>query len=412
MEAQSILQIISESQLLSFYGWWQFGVCLFAFAALMVIWYHIGRKQKDFGQVWLALSVLCWGLSGLVEVYFSYPIQNESGAIYRQVNQILEDPNNISIVQQEKMNAVLNSLQIKIQNQNLQLDGWRSILSLFNSLFILLALPWFRYMPKQLEPIIKSKYWIIIIGLPFLFSLLPTISKMIMQQRLGMVSELDVYYAILTLIFLGTVLFESFDKRRLAFLAWLSVLCILITFLAQLYKLSGSNINLTLFSAIFKTSLIMIFFALALSWVKELAENIIPPSHQLFLTFVKQKNEKGRYDQKVIIKGFPGANERSINFTPTLYELFLTFAERRKNRQEDWLEIKPKNDTRPNIAYDIHDHNQIKRLLTTLLDGLFGKGAWSKAQHEQPLRSTLFEMSEKRERKIRLRIPAENITIN
>lgn len=45
-------------------------VCLFAFLGLMTIWYHIGRKQKDLGQVFLALSILCWSLSGGVELVF------------------------------------------------------------------------------------------------------------------------------------------------------------------------------------------------------------------------------------------------------------------------------------------------------------------------------------------------------
>ena len=413
MEPNTLLQQITESQLLSFYGWWQFGVCLFAFAALMMIWYHIGRKQNDFGQVWLALSVLCWSFSGAVEVYYAQSFQKESLTIYQNLDQLLSNTasNHTSTTHISELKSAAYELQVVQHARSFQMDGWRSILSLFNSLFILLALPWFRYMPSRLEAIIKSKYWHFIIGLPFLFSLLPTLSKLFMGRSLGMISELDVYYSILTLIFLGTVLFESFDKRRLGFLAWLSVLCILITFIAQLYKLTGSNINLTLFSAIFKTSLIMIFFALALSWVKELAENIIPPTHQLFLTFVKLKNEKGRFENSVIINGFPGSRERKINFTPTLYELFLKFAERRKSGLDDWLEIKPKNDPRPQVSYDIHDHNQIRRLLTTLLDGLFGKDAWSKSQHELPLRNTLFEMSEKRERKIRLRIPSENISL-
>jgi hypothetical protein len=43
---------------------------LFAFVALMGIWWHLGRKRTDFGQVGLALSVLFWSFSGLVTVYF------------------------------------------------------------------------------------------------------------------------------------------------------------------------------------------------------------------------------------------------------------------------------------------------------------------------------------------------------
>ena len=358
-----------------FYGWWQLAVCLFACAALLSIWWHIGRRQEDFGQVWLALSVLCWSISGGVEVYFA--------------------------------NQALNT---GMTTASIQLEGWRSILSLFNSLFILLALPWFRYIPKQIEPIIKSKYWFLIVGLPFLFSLLPTVSRMVTAGNYGLIGELDVYYAFLTLIFLGLVLFASFEKRRLPLLAWLSVVCILITFVAQLFKLTNSAINLTLFSAIFKTSLIMLFFALALSWVKELAENIIPQAAQIFLTMNKRKNGQ-RFEHWVTLNGFPGKQNRQIQLTPTVYELLQTFAERRQTTGEDWLEIKPKNETRSTKQYDIKDHNEIRRLLTALLDGLFGKDNWSKNQHWTPLRETLFEMSDKRERKIRLRLPAQNIQL-
>ena len=360
----------STNETLSFYGWWQFSVCLFAFIALIAIWWHIGKRQNDFGQVWLALSILCWSISGGIEVLYAN-------------------------------NTVEN---------NFMLDGWRSVLSLFNSLFILLALPWFRYLPKPVEHIIKSKYWIYIIGLPFLFSLLPTISKMISGKTLSLISELDVYYAFLTLGFLGLVLWESFAKRRLKILALLSLVTIIITLIAQLYKLTDSSINLTLFSAIFKTSLIMLFFALALSWVKELAENVIPDSEHFFVKFNKTKNSKDKFEQFVLLKGLPGGNDRKVSLTPALYNLFLKFAQQKKEENDDWLEIKPKNFD-VSRTYDINDHNEIKRLLTALLDGVFGKENWTRDHHLNPLKNMLFEMSEKRERRIRLAIPSKNITL-
>lgn len=358
----------SVNDILSFYGWWQFSVCLFAFVALFAIWWHIGKLQNDFGQVWLALSILCWSISGLVDVYFA--------------NTAVE--------------------------KTFMIDGWRSILSLLNSLFILLALPWFRYLPKKIAHIIKSNYWIYIIGLPFLFSLLPTVSKMISGKSLAIVSELDVYYAFLTLLFLGFVLWESFAKRRLQILAWLSLATILVTLIAQLYKLTDASLNLTLFSAIFKTALIMLFFALALSWVKELSENVIPTANQLFINFIKEK-VGNKFENYVVIKGLP-ASERKIKLTPASYGLFLKFAEKKHADTDDWLEIKPKNF---DVAktYDINDYNEIKRLLNSLLDGIFGKENWTKSQHFDPLKNTLFEFSEKRERKIRLSIPSENISL-
>jgi len=361
----------SDNEILLFYGWWQFAVCLFAFIALIAIWWHIGKKQNDFGQVWLALSVLCWSLSGGIEVYF--------------VNTQLDAP--------------------------LILDGWRSIMSLSNSLFILFALPWFRYLPDSIGHIIKSKYWIYIVGIPFVFSILPTISRMISGNEIAMMNELDVYYAIFTLGFLGYVLWESFVKRRLKALAWLSLVCILIVLVAQIYKLSGYSINLTLFSAIFKTSLIMIFFALALSWVKELSENVIPDLKCFHVHFKKQKMESGKYEQFVLLKGFPGNELRKVILTPSMYELFLKFAKKKKEEGDDWLEIKPKSYNVSEKAFDINDYNEVKRLLIALLDSIFGKENWTTNHHFNPLKNTLFEMSEKRDRKIRLALLAKNISM-
>jgi len=362
-----------DTQILSIFGYWQFTVCLFAFFALMAIWYHIGNRQKDFGQVWLALSILCWSFSGLVEIYF--------GSLD----------------------------EVNVQS-SYNLNGWRSIFSLFNSLFILLALPWFRYIPKIVEPIIKSTYWNIIVGLPFLFSLLPTVSKMITGGT-SSIAELDVYYALLTLVFLGLVLWESFAKRRLTILAWLSVVCILTTLVAQVYKIIGSDIDLTLYSAIFKTSLIMIFFALALSWVKELSERIMPRVDDLYLKLWKSKNDKHRYEYKAQIGGISVDADPEIKLSSTAFDLLSKFGNARLHDDEGWLEIKAKGETRKSKTYDINDYNEIKRLMKAMLDGLFGEGAWSAVNHEQPLKAALFEMSKKRDRKIRLRIPKERIEI-
>ena len=117
-------------------------------------------------------------------------------------------------------------------------------------------------------------------------------------------------------------------------------------------------------------------------------------------------------EQLVHLQGIPGKGERQIQLTPALFELLLKFAKRKTGNGEDWLEIKPKGEQIPLRAYDIKDHNEIKRLLVALLDGVFGKGSWTKSLHEEPFRNTFFEMSEKRERKIRLSIPAKQITIS
>ena len=97
--------------------------------------------------------------------------------------------------------------------------------------------------------------------------------------------------------------------------------------------------------------------------------------------------------------------------SPTLYELFLKFAQRRSNSEDQWLEIKPKNFAIGNKTFDINDYNEVKRLTNAILDGVFGKKNWTTDHHYNPLKNTLFEMSERRDRKIRLKIPKENITL-
>jgi len=364
-------ELQTGKDILLFYGWWQLSVCTFAFLALFSIWWHIGRIRRDHGQVFLAVSILCWSFSGLTEIFYARSSEYNSTFF----------------------------------------EGLRSIFSLFNSLFILLALPWFKYLPVRIESIIKSKYWTYIIGLPFLFSLLPTLSKMWSGRSYSLISELDVYFAFLTLAFLGAVLWTSFQKRRLGLLAYLSLLCIGITLVAQLYKLTEASVNLTLFSAIFKTSLIMIFFALALSWVKELTENIIPPGSMLKLRLFLDKKGPNKVTRCARIQGIPGLLTQPITLTRANYDLLHLFATYRKMPEKDWLEIRPKEQGDRTKVYEINDHNEIKRLLTSLLNGLFGEKSWSKEQHYLPLKEVLFEMSDKRERKIRLRLLPNHISI-
>jgi len=91
--------------------------------------------------------------------------------------------------------------------------------------------------------------------------------------------------------------------------------------------------------------------------------------------------------------------------------LLSKFGNARLQNDEGWLEIKAKSETRKSKTYDINDYNEIKRLMKSILDGLFGEGAWSPVNHEQPIKAALFEMSEKRDRKIRLRMSKEQIEI-
>ncbi len=191
-----------------------------------------------------------------------------------------------------------------------------------------------------------------------------------------MISELDVYYSILTLLVLGIVLWESFIKRRLVLLAILSAICILITFAAQVFKLTDDGNTQILFSAIFKTALIMIFFALALSWVKDLTERIQIKSGNVFLKLSKIKS--GRLFNNILaISGLTGDEKKEVSLTNKNFELLKLFIDRKMGPSEGWLEIKPKSNNRTGNVYDINNHNEIKRLIHSILDGVYGKNMWS-----------------------------------
>ncbi|MEL6717354.1 MAG: hypothetical protein AAFP82_01425 [Bacteroidota bacterium] len=356
----------------TFFGWWQMIVCLFAATALLSIWWHLGRKQEDRGQVWLAMSVICWSISGGIEIL-------EAERIFTDVT---------------------------INN------GLRSILSLLNSFFILLSLPWFRHIPKSIAFLVKSPSWFYLILFPFLICLFATLGMMFNQENFsGFISSLDVLYALVpTLPFLGWILWESFAKRQLRLLSWLSLTCILFIVIAQILKLSPSN--QFLFSGIFKTTLIMLFFALAMSWVKELVENPMPIASKLHLGFSIQRNEGGSIERKVLLNGYPNTMNNQLALSRAPFELLLRFAQRKVEDKEAWLIIKAKNDKRNNTNFDISDHNQVKRIITALLDQLHGRGNWTTEQHYTPFRNALFELSSEKERRIRLAIPQEQIDLS
>ena len=105
-------------------------------------------------------------------------------------------------------------------------------------------------------------------------------------------------------------------------------------------------------------------------------------------------------------------HSKSLKLSKTHFDLLKKFADNRLSKTSDWLEIKPKNETRSNKTYDIKDYNEIKRMLHALLDGLLGKGLWTKEHHEQPLKNLLIERSPDRERKVRLALSEKNITLD
>ena len=125
-----------------------------------------------------------------------------------------------------------------------------------------------------------------------------------------------------------------------------------------------------------------------------MAENVIPNSSDLHINFQKNKLLSGKIENLVLLKGFPGSEKRKVKLSPALFEPFIKFSER-KLSDADRLEIKPKNFSASNKTFDIKGDNEVKRLLISLLDSVFGKDNWTTEHHLNPLKTTLFEMSEK-----------------
>ena len=361
---------LAHEVLMHYLGLWQFASSLFAFLALMAIWWHLGRKKGDFGQVFLAFSVLCWAVTGGVEYLYGRGL-------------------------------IIHNLDV--------LNGVKSVFSLLNSFFILCSLPYFKYIPKRVQPIIHSTHWIWFIGIPFAFSLLPTLSQIFRGEDMGWIAELDFYYAVLTIVFLTSVLWASFSRRNLKYLGVLSILCSTLALLTQIYKLSTDLESALLLSAIFKSSFIMLFFALALSWVKEIAEGIQLESKSIYLNLVEdhQLGSKGKYILWMSSPAF--SKEVQIPLSHAQGHFFIKLLKAKQSKEDAFLKIRSRSMDARRQQYDIGDHNEIRRFLHHLLDSIYGKGIWTKSSHELPLKKAFFEYSADEARSVRLKIPKENI---
>ena len=373
--------------LYKFFGFWQIAVCLFSFVALFSIWRHLTKNQensdKDYGLLWLSIAVLTWAFSGVVEVLFA-----EHLAVFSNQNANF---------------GAFNATPY---------EGLKSILSLLNSAFILLALPCFKHIPKAIRPFLKSHSWNLVVGITFLFSVVMTIGIIVgvfVPKTTSWVYGIDVFFALFTIFFLTLILWESFDKRNLRALAVLSACCIFFTLAAQFLKLGDTEFWKVFFSCVFKTTLIMLFFALTMSWVEEISRAYLPKPEEMHLVFLKQKLNNHRYEHAIVLSLPPSIQTKKIVFTEKPWQLLRLFAQRRieeKDSNGGWLEMQAKSSQ--NRPYDIRDYNEINRILNAILDEIKGDKNWDKEERSL-LRQLLFEYHNNR--KFRLNIPAENILI-
>lgn len=372
-----------------FFGSWQIVVCFFAFAALITIWLHFSRNQvasaRDKGLWWLSLSVLVWAFSGGLELAYVFNYE-----------------------------ASTNKTDFDIAA-----NSGRSILSILNSTFILFSLPYFKHKPATavFERILEPKswsFWIKIIAAIFIlltvsttiFSLsMSNAGSQVADTLLKTINVADILYAFLTLIILGIALWTSFDARGLRVMAALTVFCIAFTFVAQVFKILDNDFLGIFFSCAFKTMLIMIFFALALSWVAEEIENeYLPKLDALSLDVLNAPEGK---KSMIILSIPPAILNQQISMNKAPFIVLESFARKRKTEGEKggWLKVKPKNaDTR----HDIKDYNQIKSIFKEILNHLYGKGNWSN-QELNFIRKSLIERHPQKEGFYRLRITPSKI---
>jgi len=151
----------------------------------------------------------------------------------------------------------------------------------------------------------------------------------------------------------------------------------------------------------------MIFFALALSWVKELSEKLTVDKSKLSIDYSIGRGERRKISHKIMFDGLD-TGPALIDLTSRNQDLMQKFISKKLNGDK-WLTIKPKSDYKSAQAYDIQDHNEIKRLTSNILDGLFGKSNWDKIQHFDPLKNNLFEFSKSESRKIRLSLSPDRV---
>lgn len=363
--------------LYEFFGFWQLTIGLFAFIALLSIWHQITKDQhknkKDYGLMWLSLAILAWAVSGIVDILYARQILDQS------------------------------------TNQVSHFEGTKSILSMINSAFILLALPCFKHCPPILRNLVQSDSWRFIVVITLVFSTLLTIMMMtgiLIPSKIEFIYSVDFIYAIFTLIFLGMILWSSFAIRGLKILAFLSVTSIGLTLIAQLLKLDDNVFWQIFFSCTFKTVLIMLFFALALSWIKELSTTYLPKPFEMYLVFSKQKTNGNKFDHKIILTVPPSIQTQQINLTEKPYNLLQKFAEKKIQGENNWLEMRPKS--RKDGLYDINDYNEINRILEPILNSTFDGKNWSSEDRNQ-LKQAIFDYHQNR--KIQLRIDPKNITL-
>lgn len=262
------------------YGFWQIAISIFAIGGLIVFWRSLRKYEiKDQGWFFFIISILLWGLVGIA--YLILYIQlDDSGSNIKEIKNAFFLGHNF--------------------------DLYISLLSISNSYALLLALPWFRHIPKfctiylglkskvqyRSEAKKPEKTYSFEIQTGILWLIATGVSLRLPQFSSWADS---LFGSAITIPLLTYVLYHTFKERRppaYEGLAYLSLFALSVTFAAQVFKLFGteSEIWMIALSASFKSMLILLFFSLAMTWTDELLDEKgkLPSSKDIFFFLISR----------------------------------------------------------------------------------------------------------------------------
>ncbi len=361
----------------------------FASLILFFIWKYIHNKKKtsDHGILFISLAMFTWFLSAMLMI----------------------------VVTNDDINIILNGL-----------------FSTLNSGFLLLAFMYFDHKPIFFSRISSKSQWKNFVMLICILVFIINIASLLYIKITGNVTIVkwavlpDLILSFITVVILGFSLFETFKNRKLVWVGRMSILVVLLIVSTQLIgvceefgydlfvkrKFDGYDISLTALFIRFiaRALLIIIFFALASSWLFELL-HLPRPQDFDFRMYVANDEEKNKLCIEYTLR--PNIINRKIllsNSKPTNPYLLLTkFAYHRKyasDEEEQYLIVAPRGVTRGKATplqrekIDIYDHNQMTQIIN-----LLNSEGITNMQHGDLFEKTNF-------RQYRLRIHPDNIKID
>lgn len=273
----------------------------------------------------------------------------------------------------------------------------QNLLSILNSLFLILALYYFDNSPEYLYNNKKSTKRILFffVGISLISFLIALFfGQTINSNGIRYNTIPDVLLSLILTWFLIISLYRTFYNRKMKIVAIIATISIVILFITQIpyvYKFEHSIFIIDLAKLISKTTLIFLFLVLGTSWVLELSQ--LPEATTMKINFVNWNIVELSVPSKNIIN-------QTINFgsKTTQFNNLLKFAIRRKFASEK------------NMCIDVYNGGEIlsQTYLTRIIDNI--NTILSLEESKKITRNDFFTFIG--QAKYRLRFLPEHIQIN